>query len=114
MINGAGGGTCVSTFSKMQRPEICRCACVKFDTINQHGNCREYNPLLVTREPAMQRNMGCPFSIYSLYMHIHNSFMNIHNSFMDIQKSFMDIHNSINDSQKSNMDIHNSFMDIHK
>ena len=40
---GAGGGTCVSSFSKMQRPEICRCACVELDTINQHGNRREYN-----------------------------------------------------------------------
>ena len=36
--------------------------------------------------------MGCRFSIFSLFMDIHNSFMDIQKSFMDIHKSFMDIH----------------------
>ena len=47
------------------------------------------------------------FSIYSVFMDIHNSFEDIHNSFMDIHNSFKDIH-------KSFMDIRNSFKDIHK
>ena len=53
------------------------------------------------------KTMGCSFSIYSLFMDIHNSFKDIHNSFMDIHNSFKDIHLSF-------MDIHNSFKDIHK
>ena len=37
-------------------------------------------------------SMGCLFSIYFLYMDIHNSIMDIQKSFMDIHNSFMDIH----------------------
>ena len=51
--------------------------------------------------------MGCRFTIYSLFMDIHNSFLDIQNSFLDIHNSFLDIHNSF-------LDIHNSFLDIIK
>ena len=59
------------------------------------------------QEEETTDSMGCRFSIYSVFMDIHNSFKDIHNSFMDIHNSFKDIH-------KSFMDIHNSFKDIHK
>ena len=39
----------------------------------------------------LQFCMGCRFTIYSLFMDIHNSFIDIHNSFIDIHNSFMDI-----------------------
>ena len=39
--------------------------------------------------------MGCPFSIYSLFMDIQNSFLDIHKSFWDKYKSFFDIPKSV-------------------
>ena len=45
-------------------------------------------------------NIRCRFTIYSLFMDIHNSFLDIQNSFFDIHNSFLDIHNSLLDILK--------------
>ena len=46
--------------------------------------------------------MGYRFTIYSLFMDIHNSFLDIHDSLLDIHNSFLDIHDSFLNILKSN------------
>ena len=36
--------------------------------------------------------MGCRFTIYFLFMDIHNSFLDVQNSFLDIHNIFLDTH----------------------